>query len=252
VINEKTTITNSIVFKGSYIGESLEISNSLVDRNLLVNVRLGSVIAIREDFIIGRMSQSFGLHWCQTILTRSAAILLLMITWPALLVTAIYLKFTRKGPVWFKSQVLQLPAEPEEHLWKTFTLYSFLSSIAPARTFQPCVSSSRTPMIPVGWRDVFMRFLPALISVVSGNLCFTGVNPLSVEMVESMPYDWRLLYIKAKPGIVTEALVNFGPSPSPDECYSAEAFYSVSSSLWYDLKLLLKYAGQLLGLISKP
>ena len=107
-------------------------------------------------------------------------------------------------------------------------------------------------MIPVGWRDFFMRFLPALISVVSGNLCFTGVNPLSVEMVESMPYDWRLLYIKAKPGIVTEALVNFGPSPSPDECYSAEAFYSVSSSLWYDLKLLLKYAGQLLGLISKP
>ena len=252
VINEKTTLTNSIVFKGSYIGESLEISNSLVDRNLLVNVRLGSVIAIREDFIIGRMSQSFGLHWWQTILTRSAAIFLLMITWPALLVTAIYLKFTRKGPIWFKSQVLQLPAEPEEHLWKTFTLYSFLSSIAPARTFQPCVSSSRTPMIPVGWRDVFMRFLPALISVVSGNLCFTGVNPLSVEMVESMPYDWRLLYIKAKPGIVTEALVNFGPSPSPDECYSAEAFYSVSSSLWYDLKLLLKYAGQLLGLISKP
>ena len=106
-------------------------------------------------------------------------------------------------------------------------------------------------MIPVGWRDVFMRFLPALISVVSGNLCFTGVNPLSVEMVESMPYDWRLLYIKAKPGIVTEALVNFGPSPSPDECYSAEAFYSVSSSLWYDLKLLLKYAGQLFGLIPK-
>jgi lipopolysaccharide/colanic/teichoic acid biosynthesis glycosyltransferase len=106
-------------------------------------------------------------------------------------------------------------------------------------------------MIPVGWRDVFMRFLPALISVVSGNLCFTGVNPLSVEMVESMPYDWRLLYIKTKPGIVTEALVNFGPSPSPDECYSAEAFYSVSSGLWYDLKLLLKYAGQLLGLISK-
>ena len=75
---------------------------------------------------------------------------------------------------------------------------------------------------------------------------------MSVEMVASMPNDWRMLYFKAKPGIVTEALVNFGPSPSPDQCYSAEAFYSVSSSFWYDLKLLLKYAGQLLGLIPKP
>ena len=253
VIDEKTTITNSIVFKGSYVGESLEISCSLVYRNLLVNVRLGSEIIVREDFIIGRISRSIGSHWWRTILTRSAAIVLLLITWPVLLVTAIYLKFARKGPVWIKSQVLQLPAESEEHLWKTFTLYSFLSENVPAaRTFQPCLSFSRTSMIPVGWRDVFLRFFPALISVVSGNLCFTGVNPLSIEMVASLPNDWRLLYFKAKPGIVTEALVNFGPSPSPDECYSAEAFYSVSSSLWYDLKLLLKYAGQLFGLIPKP
>ncbi|MBI5593883.1 MAG: sugar transferase [Deltaproteobacteria bacterium] len=251
VIDEKTTITNSIVFKGSYIGESLEISSSLVNKNLLVNVRLGSAIAVREDFIIGRISRSFGPHWWRMILTRSAAIVLLLVTWPVLLITAIYLKFSRKGPVLFKRQVLRLPAESDEHLWKTFTLYSFLSDdMSAARTFQP--RFSRAPMIPVGWRDVFLRFLPGLISVVSGNLCFTGVSPLGIEMVSSMPTDWRLLYFKAKPGIVTEALVNFGSSPSTDECYSADAFYSVSSGLWYDFKLLLKYAGQLFGLISKP
>jgi lipopolysaccharide/colanic/teichoic acid biosynthesis glycosyltransferase/carbonic anhydrase/acetyltransferase-like protein (isoleucine patch superfamily) len=253
VIDQKTTIANSIVFKGSYVGEALEISNSLVNKNLLVNVRLGSEIVVREDFIIGRMSRSFGPRWWRTILTRSAAIVPLLIAWPVLLITAIYLKCTRKGPVWLKNQVLQLPAEPEEHLWKTFNLYSFLSEDAPAaRTFQPCLSFSRTSMITVGWADVFLRFLPALISVASGKLSFTGVNPLTVEMVRSMPNDWRMLYLKAKPGIVTEALVNFGPSPSPEECYSAEAFYSVSSSLWYDLKLLFKYAGQLFGLIPKP
>jgi len=253
VIDEKTTLKNSIVFKGSYIGESLEISGSLVNRNLLVNVRLGSEIIVREDFIIGRMSRSFGPRWWRTILTRSAAIVLLLFTWPVLLITAFYLKIARKGPVWFKRQVLQLPAEPEEYLWKTFTLYSFLpSDMDAAGSFQSSFCSERSTLIPVGWRDVFLRCLPALISAASGNLCFTGVNPMSVEMVASMPNDWRMLYFKAKPGIVTEALVNFGPSPSPDQCYSAEAFYSVSSSFWYDLKLLLKYAGQLLGLIPKP
>jgi len=253
VIDEKTTLMNSIVFKGSYIGESLEISSSLINKNLLVNVRLGSEIVVREDFIIGRLSRSFGPGWGRRILTRSTAIALLLMTWPLLLITAVYLKFARKGPVWFKSQVLRLPSEPDEHLWKTFTLYSFLPENASLdRSLQPCHSGSRLPMIPVGWRDVFLRFLPGLISVVSGNLFFAGVTPMRVEMTASMPNDWRMLYLKAKPGIVSEALVNFGPSPSPDECYSAEAFYSVSSSLYYDIKLLLKYVGQLFGLIPKP
>jgi len=46
--------------------------------------------------------------------------------------------------------------------------------------------------------------------------------------------------------------VNFGPEPTEDELYVAETFYAVSSDLKYDIKLLGKYFGQILGLFPKP
>ena len=58
--------------------------------------------------------------------------------------------------------------------------------------------------------------------------------------------DWRTLYLSAKPGIITEAYVNYGAAPNEDELYSAEAFYSATSGTGHDFKLLIGYLGRIL------
>jgi hypothetical protein len=98
---------------------------------------------------------------------------------------------------------------------------------------------------------VFASYLN-LLSVAQGSLRFVGVDPRNGEEIKALASDWQVLYLKSKPGIVTEALVNFGTHPTEDELYSAEAFCCVSSGWKYDLKLLAKYFGQLLGLIPLP
>ena len=81
---------------------------------------------------------------------------------------------------------------------------------------------------------------------------FAGVPPRMAEEIQDLPQDWRALYLKSKPGVVTETLVNFGPRATRDDMYSAEAVYAVSCGLKYDLKLLAKYFGQILGLGPLP
>ena len=103
-----------------------------------------------------------------------------------------------------------------------------------------------------GWRHFFFAFLPALINIARGELRFAGVPPRSVEEIQGLPRDWRALYLKSKPGIVTETMVKFGTGATQDEMYSAEAVYSVSAGLKHDLGLLARYFGQILGLLPLP
>jgi hypothetical protein len=44
-----------------------------------------------------------------------------------------------------------------------------------------------------------------------------------------------------------EASVHCGDAPTPDELYSAEAFYAATAGVRRDLKLLIGYAGRALG-----
>ncbi len=251
VVDRGSAIRSSVVFEGSYIGEELDIADAIVDRNRLINVRLDSETVIREDFILGRVTQSTGLSWWRRSLSRIIAAFILLITWPVLLLTAAYLKLSRSGPVLSGKQVLQIPSEPEDDFWKTFTLYNFLPPPPTDGVSEKILSSAALSQASATWRDFFLRFLPELVNVVQGKLFFTGVKPLGMDVVRVMPHDWRLLYLKAKPGIVSEVMVNFGPSPTPDECYSAEAFYSVSSGFFYDIKLLFKYFGQVAGIVPR-
>jgi hypothetical protein len=60
-----------------------------------------------------------------------------------------------------------------------------------------------------------------------------------------MPGDWKTIYLGSKAGLITEASVMFGKSPSEDELYTAEAYYSATESIGHDLKLLWLYMRRL-------
>jgi NDP-sugar pyrophosphorylase family protein len=254
VIDAQSNVTDSVIFSGSYVGQSLELSDAIVDRNLLVNARIGSEITVTEDFILAGLSERRIREWCKTKISQCVAALLFLILLPFLLVFASYLKLTRKGPLFYKKEAVRLPAPSDPELWPTFKLYSFLPPTDKTGNEdgagELAIAASGDTLF--GWLDVIYRFIPNMLSVAQGGLRFVGVGPRNAEEIKALASDWKVLYLKSKLGIVTEARVNFGAHPTEDEIYSAEAFYCVSSGWKYDLKLLARYFGQLLGLVPLP
>ena len=250
VLDEKSTVTDSVIFPGSYVGEALELSDAIVDKNCLINVRVGSEITIREDFILGSLAEKQLRRGWNRIISRAAAILLLIPALPIVAGLALYHKLRQSEPAFTTRLVVGLPAGSESASWKTFALISLRSGkMSSERTTPESVSS---PNQSAGWRHFFLIFFPALINMARGELRFVGVPPRTAQEIRDLPRDWRALYLKSKPGIVTEAMVNFGPHASADDMYSAEAVYSVSAGLKHDVKVLMKYFGQILGLLPLP
>ncbi len=237
VLDARCAATNSVIFPGSYVGEGLELEDVIIDKNLFVNVRLGAVAAVTDDFILGSLAGKQIRAELGRWVSRAAAVALLAVTWPILLATALYLKLERRSPVLVKREYLRLPALASEAHWRTFQLWSF-------QTEQTREKSRLS--------GLFLYFLPALINVAKGELRFVGVAPRGKTEVKHLSHDWQALYLHSKAGIVTEAEVLYDDQPDEDELYSAEAFYSASAGMRHDARLLLSYFGRLLKSHSIP
>jgi lipopolysaccharide/colanic/teichoic acid biosynthesis glycosyltransferase len=254
VLDEKATVSRSVVFPGSYVGEALELNDVLVDKNCLVNVRMESEITIREDFILGSLAEKQLRRGWNRIVSQVAGLILLLPALPVMACLALYLKLKRAGRIFATRPAVRLPADSDPLSWKPFALLS-LSAAKPVAAQKDPASDpdqNRTEGPAAGWQHFFFNFLPALVNVARGELRFVGVPPRTAEEIENLPRDWQALFLKSKPGIVTETMVNFGSRASRDEMYSAEAVYSVSSGLKHDLRLLARYSCQILGLIPHP
>ncbi len=235
MIDRRASVANSLVFKGSYVGEELELQDAVVDRNRLYNARVGVAVTVADNFILGSLEERDMKPVLQALLHRLAAVVLLVLFSPFLVGTAVLLKLFRAGPLLFRKEVVRLPAADDEHLWRTFSLFSF-------SPFEPVAAPARLcgPL-----RHFLLGFLPALMNIARGDLNFVGVQPRSPLEIRAMPEDWRGLYLPTRAGIVTEAHVIYGPSPTRDERYAAEAFYAVSHNLGHDVKLLMSYLRRL-------
>ncbi len=74
-----------------------------------------------------------------------------------------------------------------------------------------------------------------------------GVAPRTADEIAELNDDWKELYLHAKAGLINEAFVQYGDSPSEDELFSAEAFYSAMGGFMHDLKLFFGYVERILG-----
>ena len=254
VLDEKSTVAHSVVFPGSYVGEALELRDAIVDKNCLVNVRVGSEITVYEDFILGSLAEKQLRRGWSRMISQAAAVLMMIPALPIIAGLTIYLKLTRRGGGFFDRSVVRLPAGSDPVSWRTFSPVNF--DVRGGRPGDESPASPGSPgsaaSCPAGWRHFSLVFLPALINIARGELRFVGVPPRTAKEIQELPRDWRALYLKSKPGVITETLVNFGPHATLDEMYSAESVYSVSSGLKHDFRLLFKYFGQVLGVVPLP
>lgn len=231
IVDEDSTVRDAVICPNTYVGEKIDLKDVVVEKNWMFNVRIGTEVTVTDSFILGGLTGRYQKRRIEGLASRAVGIALLLLVSPLLLVIVLFLKLFRKGPVFFTKEVVRLPAPSDEFLWKTFQLISF----------RPFPDTSLQNSVERHCVELFYRFLPALINVARGEMRFVGISPRSRQDIVNLEEDWKTLYLRSKTGIITEAFVRYGPRPTKEELYSAEAVYSIMGCPSYDMRLVGNY-----------
>jgi len=247
VLDERSSVSDAVIFPNTYAGESLELKNVIVDKNRLINERYSSEVTITDDFILSNISESQMRKWLSGFFSRAFAVFLLLLTFPLLLMIFLSRIMKRSGPVLHRSTMVKLPAEYDPALWKTYSLIGFAPFPEETGAETGGCDSPAGPPTPDNIRNHFLlTVLPGLFNVARGDLQVIGVKPRTKEELSALNQEWAMAYLRSKAGLITESFINFGFHASVDEVYSAEMLYCSSFTRRKDLLLLGRYFGLLL------
>lgn len=191
----------------------------------------------RIDEILRKRRFQLGL---KRVFDFSFSVIGLVVTLPVLLLIAIIIKATSKGPVFFR----QIRVGQHGYYFK---IYKFRTMIVDAekKGMQITVGKdSRITKCGHFLRKTKLDELPQLINVLTGDMSFVGPRPEVPKYVELYSRDQRGI-LKVKPGITDYASIEYfdenkllGESNDPEETY-------VKVILKDKLHLNLKYLGRI-------
>jgi lipopolysaccharide/colanic/teichoic acid biosynthesis glycosyltransferase/acetyltransferase-like isoleucine patch superfamily enzyme len=230
IIDEQSSVQSSLVAPGTYIGQGLELEQVIVDRNRLLNAKIGTTLLVSETFLLSSLTERNAHRSVQRLFSCLAALLLALVLWPVTAMLYLYLTLRKKGTLG-SDQAVRIPADENPGGWREYRI--------PRLRMHSREPASR-------WADLFLRLSPGLFSVMKGDLFLVGVQPRPRREIERLPQDWKSIYLKSKGGLITEALVMSGNAPSEDELYTTEVYYSAAGSFRHDLTVARRYLRGLL------
>lgn len=177
----------------------------------------------------------------------AASALLILILSPLLVLFAVLIKVTSKGPIFFKQTRLGLAG-------RKFTLFKFRTMRMGAHEVLSKVTDDlnemTTPefqtkkkewMTPVGrlMRKLSIDEFPQLFNVFVGHMSFVGPRPTVPDEVEKYK-SWQRRRFSMKPGITCLWQVNGRNNVAFEEWMKLDLEYLDNWSLWLDVKILAK------------
>ncbi len=168
--------------------------------------------------------------------------LILLITLPITIITAILIKLDSKGPVFFKQERTGLNG-------KNFYVYKFRSMVKDAeKKSGPVWSQKNDPRVTrVGAfiRKVRIDEIPQMINVLKGEMSLVGPRPERPYFVEKLSKEFPLYKrrLKVRPGVTGWAQVKHKYDETLDDVKTKlrfDLFYIENMSLRMDFKILFR------------
>jgi lipopolysaccharide/colanic/teichoic acid biosynthesis glycosyltransferase len=164
-----------------------------------------------------------------------AAVILLAVLSPVLLLAALGVRLTSRGPLFFVQ-------DRAGRGGTVFQVFKF-RTMRGGRTPDPkeLVPLHHPEITPVGWflRRFKIDELPQLVNVLSGEMSLIGPRPTLPDQAEAYD-DFRRQRLLARPGITGLAQVNGNTSVSWDERILFDIAYVRCCSLAMDLGILVR------------
>lgn len=181
---------------------------------------------------------SFEQRFIKRLIDLVCAIILIVLTSPIMLITAIVIKVYDGGPVFYKQKRVTIGG-------KIFKIIKFRSMRVDAeKDGQARLASKKDPRItPIGRfiRKVRIDELPQLFNILSGSMSFIGPRPerpeIIKEYVKDMPeFKFRT---KVKAGLAGYAQVYGKYNTTPYDKLKLDLIYIENYTTWMDLRLML-------------
>lgn len=166
--------------------------------------------------------------------------LALIILSPLLLFTAIMVKFSSKGSIFYKQDRIGIFGRP-------FRIFKFRSMYMEAEQAGPALSSKMDPRITKWGR--FMRKwrideLPQFVNIIKGEMSLVGPRPerkYYIDIISDTHAHYKYLH-KVKPGLTSWGMVQFGYAENVEEMIERmkyDLLYIENCSLALDIKIIL-------------
>ena len=172
------------------------------------------------------------------------SLLALILLSPVFLVTAIIVKCTSPGPVFYAQERIG-------YMGKPFKMHKFRSMYVDAESCGPALSRDDDPRItPFGrfMRKVRLDEIPQFYNVLKGTMSIVGYRPerqFYIDQIVKRCPEYLLLQ-RIKPGITSWGQVKYGYASSVDEMCERlkyDLLYLENMSLTTDIKILLYTVG---------
>ena len=160
---------------------------------------------------------------------------------PLILLTAIILKLSSKGPVFF----LQ---ERVGHNGKQFMIWKYRSMKITAEESGPQLSRHEDTRV-TSWGKIMRRWrldeLPQVWNVLKGDMSIVGPRPERKFFIDQIvkTHPEYLTLLKVKPGLTSMGMVKFGYAENVEEMVMRMQYdlsYVVNASLLLDIKIMLQ------------
>ncbi len=163
------------------------------------------------------------------------SIILLIFTFPILILAAIAIKIDSKGPVFFLHERTGLNG-------KTFKMIKFRGMVDNALAVGPELTQVNDPRVTrVGkiLRRTSIDEIPQVINVLKGEMSIIGPRP-EITSITSTYSDYQKKVFEFKPGITGISQINGRQMLTPEQRTEMEINYYQNENFLYDLKILFK------------
>ena len=169
------------------------------------------------------------------------SVVLLIVTFPIMIITAIIIKLSSKGPVFFRQKRLGLKNEEFEIIkFRSMKIHD-----QEEHSKYACEDDPRITGFGKFIRKTRIDDLPQLICILKGEMSFVGPRPewneLCYEYMESIPY-YNLRHL-IKPGVTGWAQVMYPYGISVEDAYRKleyDLYYMKHQDLMMDLKIVFR------------
>jgi lipopolysaccharide/colanic/teichoic acid biosynthesis glycosyltransferase len=209
----------------------------------------GKVLSHPNFAVYGEEGEDSGYFRCKVVLDFLAAAILLVLTSPLILVSALLIKLTSRGPAFYSQTRLG-------HRGRPYTIYKLRSmthncemksGVRWATTNDP-----RITRLGHFLRKTHLDELPQLWNVLKGDMSLVGPRPERPEFIPSLEqaiphYCQRLL---VRPGVTGLAQIQLPPDTNLESVrrkVAYDLFYVRQASFWLDLRIIACTAFQVLG-----
>lgn len=168
------------------------------------------------------------------------SIVSLIVLSPVIIILAVLIRISGKGPVIYSQDRIGKNGEP-------FVIYKFRSMVYNAEPGNPKLSGlneERITRIGRFIRKYRIDEIPNFINVIKCDMAIVGPRPerqfFIDQIVERNPDFTKLL--KVKPGITSWGQVKYGYATNVDQMLERleyDLYYIENRSLWFDIKILL-------------